>query len=93
MNFTDPPAPLGYPILLGVVDNKLLYVWCPYCRRYHRHSWYGAATERKGILSLRQAVACSCPGSPSSYYIGVRHSVTETLELYDASIYGKRWTH
>ena len=27
------------PVLKGYVFNGQIYIWCPYCVKYHHHSW------------------------------------------------------
>ena len=65
-------APKGMPVLRGFVskDRKMINVWCPYCDRYHYHSWLPdapswAISHRSPHCMLREN-----PFLESGYWIG-----------------------
>lgn len=34
------------PVLKGVIRDNQIFVWCPFCRKYHQHGWLGKPEHR-----------------------------------------------
>jgi len=35
-----------FPVLKGIVKDGQIFVWCPFCRKYHQHGWLGEPGHR-----------------------------------------------
>ena len=63
----------SHPVLLGFVDDKMIRVWCPYCKDFHNHGWNHPEKNKTGDVEHRVAHCISHANSPfmdGGYYIG-----------------------
>lgn len=52
-----------FPVLKGIIRDSQIFVWCPFCRKYHQHGWLGEPGHRVAHCDM------DSPFSETGYFV------------------------